>query len=509
MNPDGNEPLGVPSAWRPSALSMLRRHKDGAVLFHTLTGCLDVVSGAFGHWLADVWESQLLHENPGPFGSFSKQLAGLAARGHVTSLSLSEEQTLFLQYFRMVRWLNRHLQRQTGYLMLALSYACNLDCPYCFQRDIRASLGDVRLAPKDIDAIWRQVQPALCPDVPAHRMCYVLYGGEPLRNRHRDTVQRLLHHAKAGGAEVEAVTNGLELAGYLDVLGQGPGTISRLQIALDADPACFGGQGHGRARSDAFALILANVEAASQTGVAIDLRLHLQPARRQALDSLLDILDKAGLLAMENIHPYAAAIRNVSGEHLDDGLEMVSAEDLARYVKHIGSDVTRHAAALTRLAVAETGPGPMAAEYCMRAKEHCYLLDPFGDIYACYEEAGRADRRVGTYGRDGVLLFPGQAGRLEIGPDAEDAVFPFGLLDGGGCVVATDLAACTDWHVDRRERTREVLLAALGLFASQTLSDYTAQETAPGWRTINFRGDKQRDLACMLQRLAPYVPREL
>lgn len=509
MNPDGNEPLGVAPAWRPSALSLLRRHEDGAVLFHTLNGCLDVVSGAFGHWLTDAWESRLPHEPPGMSGLFSKQLAGLAARGHVTSLSLLEEKTLFLQYFRMVRWLNRHLQRQTGYLMLALSYACNLDCPYCFQRDIRASLGDVRLAPKDIDVIWRQVQPALCPDVPPHRMCYVLYGGEPLRNRHRDTVQRLLHHAKAGGAEVEAVTNGLELAGYLDVLGQGPGTISRLQIALDGDPACFGGQGHGRARSDAFALILAHVEAASQTGVAIDLRLHLHPARRQALDSLLDILDKAGLLAIENIHPYAAAIRNVPGEHLDDGLEMVSAEDLARYAKHIGSDVTRHAAALARLAGAETGPGPMAAEYCMRAKEHCYLLDPFGDIYACYEEAGRAGRRVGTYGRDAVQLFPGQADRLEIGADAVDAVFPFGLLDGGGCPVAPDFATCTDWHVVRRERTREVLLAALGLFASQTLPDYAADETAPGWRTINFRGDKQRDLPCMLQRLAPYVPREL
>jgi len=509
MSLEGHKPLSAESAWRPSALSILRRHEDGAVLFHTLTGCLDVVFGGFGRWLADAWESPLMHEAPGSLASFSMQLSGLAARGHVTSLSLLEEQALFLQYFRRVRWLNRHIQRQTGYLMLALSYACNLDCPYCFQRGFRASLGDVRLVPKDIDAIWRQVQPALCPGVPQHRMCYVLYGGEPLRNRHRDTVRRLLLHAKVGGAEVEAVTNGLELASYLDVLGQGPGTISRLQVALDGDPAYFGGQGHGRARSDAFALILDNVKAASKTGVAIDLRLHLQPARRQALDSLLEILDKAGLLVIENIHPYAAAIRNVPGEHINDGLAMVSAEDLARFANHIGSDVTRHAAALARLAVAKTGPGPMAAEYCMKTKEHCYLLDPLGDIYACYEEAGRADRRVGAYGRDGVLLFPAQADRLEVRSDALDAVFPFGLLDGGGCAVAADFAACADWHLVRRERIREVLSAALGLFASQTLSDYTADETAPGWRTINFREDKQRDLSCMLQRLAPFVPREL
>jgi uncharacterized protein len=42
----------------------------------------------------------------------------------------------------------------------------------------------------------------------------------------------------------------------------------------------------------------------------------------------------------------------------------------------------------------------------MQTMQNSLVIDPFGDLYACFEEAGYSDLRVGHIGDDGVEFFP-------------------------------------------------------------------------------------------------------
>jgi len=43
--------------------------------------------------------------------------------------------------------------------------------------------------------------------------------------------------------------------------------------------------------------------------------------------------------------------------------------------------------------------------FCGLGTDTFYVVDPLGDIYHCYEEAGHKDRRIGTFSRGKVKFF--------------------------------------------------------------------------------------------------------
>ena len=75
--------------------------------------------------------------------------------------------------------------------------------------------------------------------------------------------------------------------------------------------------------------------------------------------------------------------------------------------------------------------------YCMQNAPHTYVIDPYGSIYTCLEEAGREDCRIGHIGCEGVVFFKLKDTYLSRNLCKLDKCLdcPFGLVCGGGCGV--------------------------------------------------------------------------
>lgn len=484
---------------RLSSLTISRQAKGRTILLNCANGCVDLLRaplvGPDGHLRAD---------RP------PEVTAALARRGHLTALDHRQEMTLLRDYARLLVLQNRWLQRQSGYVMLLLSYACNFACDYCYQKDIRHAVGGRRFGPAEIDLFFDDHAPALCPDAPPENICYVLYGGEPLTPANRPAVERTLFRASRAGSTVEAVTNGYRLEACLDLLGRGPGRIAKLQVSFDCDQSLHDRRRVTLSGGPTFATVLENVVRAAQTGVAIQVRAHMHQGRADALHSFLATLEARGLLAADNVTVYLSPIKHDFADQRDEPLveSCLSARELAALAPLANSAVTRRQRLLARLLAATTGPGPANTAFCMRCKENCYVVDPLGGIYACYEEAGRPELRIGARRGRAVEFFPRRRQTLDeniIAPDPAE-MDPLALITGGQCAMTSRRIAAQGLADPRPEADRELVGQALEL----AIDDHLAQqgpEPATTHLAINYADDGDRSLPSLIGRLAPFGQR--
>jgi radical SAM protein with 4Fe4S-binding SPASM domain len=54
----------------------------------------------------------------------------------------------------------------------------------------------------------------------------------------------------------------------------------------------------------------------------------------------------------------------------------------------------------------EKGLGLVSTSFCMQTLQNTLVVDPFGDLYSCFEEAGYPEFRVGHIAEQGVEWFP-------------------------------------------------------------------------------------------------------
>ena len=391
-----------------SRFSILLDMNEYGAFFNGVTGCLDLVSRSLFHALKDLPERTSGALRDSVFGIDLRLLSALETRGHLTEASDTEELAQFRRYAILLDRQNRWLDKQIAYIMLLLSYYCNLDCSYCFQKDFRKSWKNNRLRPPDVDLIFDRYREYLCPGVDADKIRYVLYGGEPLLLRNMDSVRRILQRAEDQGSAVHAVSNGYNLDAFLPLLGQGKGKISKLQMSFSSDQSVHDTVRVLRSGRPTFMHMLENAEKAIKTGVTLVIRVHMHDNCDASFRLFLTLLEERGILGSDNVIVHAARTKHCSDTFEGDRHyeHPISSEELLRLAPAISSLESCYYQDVLRLAQAKTGRGPAKTVCCMRGKENCYVLDPLGDIYACYEEAGRRQYRVGTYHGENLVFVP-------------------------------------------------------------------------------------------------------
>jgi uncharacterized protein len=436
-------------------------HNDSEMLLvHSYTGAFDKVSTR----VATFVRAHEDHHAPRPlYGEWTPDpvvesapdlpdtyIQVLLERGYLTYLTRKEELERFISIADGLHARNS----VPGYILMP-TYDCNLRCFYCFQDHMRTNPTFAhllkRMSHPMVDRIFDampqiEAMHGIEPDT-GYARPITLFGGEPLLRENKDLIEHILSRAHQGGTHsVNAITNATDLDAYEDLLG--PGNLSRLQITLDGVP-----EEHDRRRvypdgRGSFAAIAANITMALKRDVSINIRLNIDRNNVVQLPNLAQIFVDQGWTANPGFLAYTAPIHGGNGKtakastfsswELDQALDELRAahpvmEVIARPDDRLRSRVQ---------SIFESGGHPGAQPTFCGAHNGMYVIDRFGDLYACWERTGNSKIRIGRILQDSTVEMnatnTGMWRSRTVTANPVCRQCRYALFCGGGCAVLAE-----------------------------------------------------------------------
>lgn len=368
------------------------------LLFNGVNSCLDEVPRALGDILSAGERARLRELSPA-------NLDFLAGRGHITALPPDTELEQFKEFVTGL-YNKQTRQPSSGGIILLASYNCNLTCEYCFQREHRPVNFGAIMPLQLVDDIFEKYLSSLLPGISSP--CLSLYGGEPFLPANEAIIRRALEHVKKRpGMSVVATTNGTTVGAMTDIFGPGPGKVNKVQISLDG-----GRHTHDRSRISTgglptFDKILSNVRMLLDRDTQVDIRINVDNDKIGTLPGLLKELKRRNIAGNPRVNIYAYPLHEgISGA---ESTHFMGLGEVTRKLNEMGLEMecpsTLKAIDVRRLFRLASSIGLTRTACCMQTFQHYLVVDPFGDIYACTEEAGYPEFRVGHINETGVEFF--------------------------------------------------------------------------------------------------------
>lgn len=439
--------------------------QDTYFLVHSYTGAVDKVTPSVVRYLLDHKDvSHTFHTKDEEIVRATLRgrtyvlphevtIENLREKGYLTDKSPEDERT-YVQ--RIANFLHEKAVKRAGASFIVIpTYECNLRCPYCFEAETRVSLRrDSQLS----SVMSREMADAMfnCMDkliegrlsngksvVTAKQgMDVCLYGGEPLCELTRAIVEYIVAKGLEQGMRFSAITNGLELERFRELLG--PEKIKWLQITLDGPEDIHNKSRIGPSYRGTFDTILDRIDLALELGVTVSVRLHVNWQSIRRVNEVMGTLEKRGLFRRKNFSIYLATTHS-----WHRGVPVPAYPDMATHEVH--EEVEKHPPLTsqdqkldieneripTKLnAYIENGLTGIwsSMEYCHATTGMC-IFDPLGKIYSCWDNVGRPGQEVGHYSSDGpsfnsraALWLSRSPGRI---PECSDCKYIF--FHFGGC----------------------------------------------------------------------------
>jgi uncharacterized protein len=440
--------------------------RDRYYIMHGYTGAVDEVSPEVIHFLlahSDTARTGLRRDEQvirecvrdlpgGPLESGT--LESLASRGYLIDKSAEQERE-YVERLATVLHARDRRRAQPGFLLVP-SYSCNLRCTYCYQHELRR-FGEV-MSRETVDAafktmeILRETHGAGAPvaDGAAERRWSLgLYGGEPLWRATEAIVRYIVGKGRERNASFSAVTNGIDLNLFADLLG--PEGIQQLQITLDGPKELHNSKRIGaKYKQGTYDTIVGNIRLALERDAAVAIRVHVDWNSIDRTGDLMGELEALGLLAHPKLTVYAETIHSWMAGHASPHHPGMAQADL-----HERLDVTCPTATK---ALRATDHGVSArlrryVEYGLAgignrvntcpSQTAMYILDVFRDIYPCWEIVGDRSLAIGRFSADGPIFNSREREWRDRSPAMIDecARCKYAMLHFGGCA-AIPLRTC-------------------------------------------------------------------
>ncbi|OGR95170.1 MAG: hypothetical protein A2V88_01435 [Elusimicrobia bacterium RBG_16_66_12] len=400
--------------------------ESSCLLFNGATGALDEVTRELGAALRRGDEGFLVS-----LGAEGRDF--LAKRGHLTALDPDGEKERFRAYARVLHEeVVKHADERSS-LMLLMSYECNLACSYCYQQMHRGAKTQPLMTEAMIDDLFGRHLPSIAK---GKLSSISFYGGEPFLPGNAPVVRRALEHAKRLGLRGHAVSNATHVHRMPDCFGPEPGQVSEVQVSLDGDKAAHDSSRVTAAGGPTFERILDNVLLLLGRGVTVKLRVNMARERIATLGALMARLKEKGISGHPKAFIYTHPVHEyIGGADFQESVCTRELSDEAEKVGGLSHPLKRKADALGYLLKQRKGAGLMRTSFCMQTQQNCLVVDPYGDLYACYEEAGHLDLRVGRLADAGAEFFPrrDQYRRRHIANMEKCVGCSVALACGGGC----------------------------------------------------------------------------
>lgn len=409
---------------------------DVGLLVNGMSGAIDIVGTQVLNWFKGLE----------PVEQTRNELVNvLARRGHLWDPEQGDET---LRFRALVEALHRQrLATTINSFWVIPTYKCNLRCYYCFQgHELHRGegLAVTDMSPEHatamIDAFDSVGGPG--PMVTDGKGRYItLFGGEPLMNSTRGTVEAIVQKARAKGYRVGAVTNGVELTSFEHLLG--PNEIRWVQITLDG-LAEYNEKRRLPTTGTGFDRIVAGISLALDRGVQVSVRTNADRKLANLVVELESWAADRGWTKHKNFSWYMTPTETHHNPSL--GKVTIPMSDLIRTVRQKGNGTIRvpYRGKFHRLfrSLAQNGIAEHFETSSCGAHTNMYFFDPRGLVYACAEQVGNPDAAIGTYTAKGICLDSEKAslwtsrhiGNMPTCSSCANAAFC-----GGGCANAAQL----------------------------------------------------------------------
>ena len=371
-----------------------------ALLFNGVNGCLDEISGK----LIDILKSG----DSEKLADLSQENINLLARrGHITLLSPDLELERFKEFSAALHQKCSKEDKHCG-IMLLMSYGCNLACKYCYQQEHRPHKSQALMTPAQVESIFEKHLQEIIPGVDYKNFDISFYGGEPFLPANEAVIRKALGYAKKYAMTAIAISNATHVDSMVDIFGPGPGFVNRVQISLDGSRELHDASRIPISGEKTFDKITANIAMLLERKTKINIRLNLNKRTLASVPQLIKELKGKNILGHEYASIYASPLHDNIAEV--DATDFLEVAELSAQVFNLGMDlehpVSLRANEMSYLFSLEKGVGLTHTCFCMQTRQRVLVLDPFGDLYACFEEAGYPEFRVGHVSEGGVKFFP-------------------------------------------------------------------------------------------------------
>jgi len=403
----------------------------------------------------------------------SEDVEHLRARGYLTSMSAEEERREMLRITAVLH--ESDLASSQASMVLVPTYLCSLRCPYCFQsHELHAGKGSWGrlMSPEQVDDAFEVVDGFRHPGAVARHLGLAdvpvaesgdltslrsvgLFGGEPLGAPTVDVVRHIVRCTTERGTNLWAITNGVELDLFRELLG--PDQIAFVQITFDGLADLHDSRRKGPHFRETFERISTNVDMALDRGTRVSARMNIDSTNVDQVEPLADYFAKRGWAANDLFDANAAVVTGSGNGHEQPVThsELVSlTQRLADEGARIDSYELR--ARDTLIACLSGVQYPFKRVANCSAETGQLMFDPLGHVYACWEDIGRPNRRIGSYDGDGIHFDLEAAGQwLGRYPGSIDqcSSCPYALIHRSGCAAhardRTDslfASACEDFQ---------------------------------------------------------------
>lgn len=371
-----------------------------ALLFNGTNGCLDEVSKELGCHLRSS-------QRPDVFSFLSGDDVGfLEKRGHVTPLAPEIERQRFRELAAAIHKKQAE-RRSRANLMLLMSYNCNLACKYCYQQMHRTGKSHAVMSAELIDRIYEKHLTGMFPGFDPKNVDLSFYGGEPFLPANETVIRKALSYATRYGTSSSAITNATQVDAMSDIFGRGPGKVNSVQVSLDGNSDEHDASRIPVSGEKTFDKIIRNVRLLLNRETSVSLRINLDKRTLPSVANLLENLKTQKILGHPFVRLYAHPLHNNLAKV--DETAFMEVSEFSTKMLELGVEmehpVSLRANDMDYLFKLEKGLGLNTTSFCMQTLQRALIVDAFGDLYACFEEAGHPDFRVGSISKDDVQFF--------------------------------------------------------------------------------------------------------
>jgi uncharacterized protein len=280
-----------------------------------------------------------------------------------------------------IHWASR-FQTNTLSLTIAPTLACNLRCLYCYEQDVR------RGGRMSAETEQQIVDFCQANDRTLRHLSVVWYGGEPLLAKgiilHLARRFREMMDRREGTYTSSMVSNGylLDRATALELREHG---VEFVQVTLDGPPAVHDSRRPRVGGRGSFETILHNLTEIVDL-LRVVIRVNVDQTNQEMVPGLLDILEAEGLKHKLGI--YFAQLEAYEASHKAVAKRCFSDQSFSRVETQL------YQLALERGWQIGKYPQPMAT-YCGATRLNAFVIDPWGNLYKCWNTIGDERRRVG------------------------------------------------------------------------------------------------------------------
>ncbi len=371
---------------------------DGtSLLFSGSTLCIDVVPTEFVRPLFDGRDLSFLQP---------EEKKHLLERGHLTTLTPKQELDEFRKLVAFILDKRTKVDKRQGLASLSfiLTYNCNLSCTYCYQHSLAEKLSFPSMSGEFVDEFFSRYLGLLFPKAPK-KLFITLFGGEPLLPPNREAIAKILSYVRRRpSTRIHVSTNAMMLSEMADLIGPGRGRIQTVQVTLDGDRPFHDQNRIPVSGRPTFDRIIAAVRKLIELNVHVSLRVHIHHGKLQSARDLVDYLENEKILGHPQVKVYFSPI-STYGSEMNSPEETGMFERLFQEVAEKTKNPPSNYDYMNGFLDMETEKILPKVRFCGAGCDNFYILDPLGDIYACYEEAGHRERRIGALSKGKVRFF--------------------------------------------------------------------------------------------------------